>query len=130
MAGGKDKDKDKGKGKGKGKAKAEGGGAVFLEHFRKSGAGAIVDAEIPYKARKCRQRTAQMVESSLALWTSPKIFQTSSTAKPPKPHATEKTVADQTVNQTTKNWTSRIISAPLHLLAEEQGRGGNGGGFD
>ena len=47
---------------------AHGGVPSLIEHFRSSGAAAIVDAEVAYKRRKRGLSAAELVESLLALW--------------------------------------------------------------
>ena len=47
---------------------AHGGVPVLLEHFRSSGAAAIVDREVVHKKRKRGLGASEMVQSLLALW--------------------------------------------------------------
>lgn len=47
---------------------AHGGVPALIEHFRSSGAAAIVEAEVAYKKRKRGLSASEMAESLLALW--------------------------------------------------------------
>ena len=53
---------------GVGAVTAHGGVPALIEHFRSSGAAAIVDGEVVYKKRKRGLSASEMAESLLALW--------------------------------------------------------------